>query len=167
MTALRRFASPLDAARAGVGVIHQELSLIPTLDACANLQIGKPGVGFWNRHKREREDARRVFGELGAEIPLGVPVRELSVAQQQIIEIARVLSSNIRILVLDEPTAALSQQESDRLFALMKQLRERGLGMIYISHRLEEVLMLSDRVQVLRDGSLSRRSRRRSWIAEN
>lgn len=148
----RRFSSPLEAARAGVGVIHQELSLIPTLDACANLQLGKSGAGFWNRHKREREDARRVFGELGAEIPLGVPVRELSVAQQQIIEIARVLSSNIRILVLDEPTAALSQQESDRLFALMKQLRERGLGMIYISHRLEEVLMLSDRVQVLRDG---------------
>ncbi|MBL8818900.1 MAG: sugar ABC transporter ATP-binding protein [Planctomyces sp.] len=147
-----RLDSPFAAAQAGVGVIHQELSLIPTLDACANLTLGKPGTGFWNRSKQERREARRLFEEMGVNLPLGVPVRELSVAQQQLIEIVRVVHSKIRILVLDEPTAALSPQESEHLFRLMRDLRSRGIGMIYISHRLEEVLALTDRVQVLRDG---------------
>ena len=144
--------SPAEAMRAGIGVIYQELTLIPALSVCDNLFLGRDRGRFWIAQRAERRRATEIFSRMGVEIPLDVPVGQLSIAQQQLVEIARVLSQDVRILVMDEPSAALTPQEVDRLFTLMAELKAQGIGIIYISHRLEEVFAVADRVTVLRDG---------------
>lgn len=147
-----RMATPLEAMKAGVGVIYQELSLIPALSVCDNMFLGRDQGRFWIARSDERRRAAEIFRRMGVEIPLEVPVGQLSIAQQQLIEIARVLVHDVRILVMDEPSAALTPQEVERLFVLMRELKAQGLGIIYISHRLEEVFEIADKVTVLRDG---------------
>ena len=143
---------PLDAIKAGIGVIYQELTLLPALNAVDNMFLGRDRGHFWIPRRQEQERAAAVFARMGVEIPLNVPVGQLSVAQQQLIEIARVLAHDVRILIMDEPSAALTPQEVARLFALLRDLKSQGIGIIYISHRLEEVFQMADTVTVLRDG---------------
>lgn len=144
-----------DADRQGIRVIHQELSLAPNLSVAENLFLGREParLGFVNRRRMVAE-ARRLIDDLGlAEI--GDPearVATLSTARRQMVEIARALSVKSRVLILDEPTSSLSGAEASALFAALERLRGQGVGIIYISHRLEEVRRLADRITVLRDG---------------
>ncbi|GGY00210.1 ribonucleotide-diphosphate reductase subunit alpha [Litchfieldella qijiaojingensis] len=143
-----------DALEAGVGIIFQEFSLIPDLDAVDNIFLGRElrnGVGLRDRRRMERE-AAKLFTRLKVSIPLDCPIAELSVADQQFIEIAKALSLNARILVLDEPTATLTPSEADHLFTIMRELRDQGVGMVFISHHMEEIFTICDRVTVMRDG---------------
>ena len=143
---------PLDAIQAGIGVIYQELTLLPALNACDNMFLGRDQGHFWIPRRHEQQRATAIFQRMGVEIPLDVPVGHLSIAQQQLIEIARVLAHDVRILIMDEPSAALTPQEVARLFALMRDLKSQGIGIIYISHRLEEIFEIADTVTILRDG---------------
>ena len=144
--------SPQAAQRAGIGVIYQELSLIPSLTAVDNIGLGHEGPSRWIRRTAERTQAEQIFSRMGVTIPLDVSVRQLSVAQQQLTEIARGLSQNVRILIMDEPSASLTPQEVQRLFRIMRELASSGIGIIYVSHRLNEIFAIADSVTVLRDG---------------
>ncbi|MCH4564111.1 MULTISPECIES: sugar ABC transporter ATP-binding protein [Halomonas] len=143
-----------DALNAGVGIIFQEFSLIPHLDAVDNIFLGRERrnrLGLRDRPGMIRE-ARHLFDRLKVSIPLDCPIAELSVADQQFIEIAKALSLDARILVLDEPTATLTPSEADHLFTIMRELRKQQVGMVFISHHMEEIFTICDRVTVMRDG---------------
>jgi ribose transport system ATP-binding protein len=148
-------ASPADARRFGIAVIFQEFTLVPYLDIAQNIYLGREFrsriPGFVDR-KLLYAQARRVLDMIGFDIDPRTPVHTLGVAQQQMVEIAKALSQDARILVMDEPTAALSDRETERLFAIIRRLRESGVAIVYISHRLAEVFALGDRITVLRDG---------------
>jgi ABC-type sugar transport system ATPase subunit len=144
--------SPHDARSLGIGVIYQELNLIPTLSAVDNLFLGREN-GFWLRRQPERDRAAQLFARLGVPVSPHVRCQHLTIAQQQIVEIAKALVSDIRILVLDEPSATLTPQEIERLFTVVRELQAQGIGVIYISHRLDEIFAVADHVMVLRDGS--------------
>ena len=145
--------SPRSAEEAGVGMIYQEFNLVPSLNAIDNIVLGyEPSRGLFIDERAARERAAKVFAELGIALPLNVETARLSVAQQQTIEIAKVLSRHARIIVMDEPSAALTDREIDRLFDIIKTLKSKGAGIIYISHRLEELPRIADRITVLRDG---------------
>jgi len=149
--------SVADANVYGVRIIHQELSLAPNLSIAENIYLGREPAGLMGLCRREMvADAEALAAELGLEEIrcAGTIVSELSVAHQQLVEIARALSCQARILVLDEPTSALSEAETEALFVTLRRLRSQGVGIIYISHRLEEVMRLADRITVLRDGRL-------------
>lgn len=144
---------PLTAQRLGIGVIYQEFNLVPTLSARDNLFLGQETGRFgWLAIKHERQRARELFERLGVAIDPETPCRDLTVAQQQIVEIAKALSLQARILVMDEPSAALTNAEVERLFGIIRELKAQGIGIIYISHRLDEIFSMADRVTVLRDG---------------
>jgi ribose transport system ATP-binding protein len=146
--------SPRAAENLGIGMIYQEFNLVPALSAIDNIVLGnEPSHGPFIDEREARERATKVFAELGIELPLNVGASQLSVAQQQMVEIAKVLSRSARIIVMDEPSAALTDREIDRLFAIIKTLKARGAGIIYISHRLEELPRIADRITVLRDGA--------------
>jgi len=135
-----------------VSVVHQEFTLVPELDVVDNVFLGRErGRPFLRRAEMARA-VRARLDELGVEVDLRVPVGHLSVAQQQLVEIARALELDAAVLVLDEPSASLSAREVTRLLAVVRQLRDGGLGIIYISHRFDEIFAIADRVTVLRDG---------------
>jgi D-xylose transport system ATP-binding protein len=147
------FRSSRDAERAGIAIVHQEFALFPDLTVAENLFLGelprRAGFVDWDAvHAR----AAAVLGDCGIRIDQTARVRELGAGQQQLVEIARAVARQPRVLVLDEPTAALARQEIDALLGLVRRLRDRGVACIYISHKLEEVLAVADRVTVLRDG---------------
>jgi ABC-type sugar transport system ATPase subunit len=146
-------ANPHVARCAGVAVIHQEFNLIPALSGRENLFLGQEssriGVIFASE---ERRRARELFQRLGMEIDLERPCRELTVAQQQLVEIARALLQHARLVVMDEPTAALSPREVRSLFAIIRELKAQGIAVIYVSHRLDEIFEIADRATILRDG---------------
>jgi ribose transport system ATP-binding protein len=145
--------SPTDAMRAGVGIIYQEFNLVPALSAWENIFLGRERTaGGFVRRSEERLRARELFDRIGVRVPIDAPCGRLSVAQQQIVEIAKALSQDVRIIVMDEPSAALTPSEVDRLFAIIRDLRAQGIGVVYISHRLDEIFAIADRVTVLRDG---------------
>src|SRR5215207_4157251 len=150
---VRQFAGVRDSEHAGVAVIFQELSLIKGLTIGENIFLGREpsrfGVIRWEELYRR---ARKLLDELRLPVDPRTPVRNLGIGQQQLVEIAKALSQEARILVLDEPTAALTESEVETLFRILEDLRARGVGMIYISHKLEEVFRISDRITVLRDG---------------
>lgn len=144
-----------DADRLGIRLIHQELSLAPNLSVAENICLGREPARFGFLRRRQLfADAQALIAELGLpEIgSLETRVADLSVAQQQMVEIARALSTRARILILDEPTASLSESETEALFTKLRRLSRQGVGIIYISHRLEEVRRLAHRITVLRDG---------------
>src|SRR6058998_3699436 len=149
----KRFANVREAEQDGIAVIYQELSLVKELSVAENIFLGREprrfGVINWETLYSR---AQKLLNDLHLGIDPHSPVRNLGIGQQQLVEIAKALSQEARILVLDEPTAALTDGEVETLFAILKKLRARGVGMIYISHKLEEVLSISDRVTVLRDG---------------
>lgn len=144
--------SPAAAIAAGIGVIYQEFNLVPDLTACENIFLGKEKNRVFVQRGGERRRALDLFRQIGVEIPLDVPCRRLSTAQQQIVEIVKALAQDARLIVMDEPTASLSPHEADHLFSVIRDLRRHGMGVIYISHRLDEVFAIADRVVVLRDG---------------
>ncbi len=145
--------SPRTAEQAGVGMIYQEFNLVRSLNAIDNIVLGyEPERGIFIDERAARERATSVFAELGIRLPLNVEASRLSVAQQQMVEIAKVLSRHARIVVMDEPSAALTDREIDRLFEIIKTLKAKGTGIIYISHRLEELPRIADRITVMRDG---------------
>lgn len=145
--------SPRSAEAAGVGMIYQEFNLVPSLNAIDNIVLGyEPARGLFIDERAARRRATNVFADLGIALPLNVEASRLSVAQQQMIEIAKVLSRHARIIVMDEPSAALTDREIDRLFEIVKTLKSKGAGIIYISHRLEELPRIADRITVMRDG---------------
>lgn len=147
------FASVRDAERAGLAVIYQELALIPEMSAAENIFLGqeptRAGFVDWDRVYRE---ARRLLDRFGIALDPRVRVEELGVGQQQLVEIAKALAKDSRILILDEPTAALSEHEIEVLLEIIRDLRRRGIACIYISHKLDEVFAIADRISVLRDG---------------
>lgn len=147
-------STPAQAVSAGIGVIYQEFNLVPALTASENIFLGRErGIGFVHG-TAERRRAGELFDQIGVTVPLNMPCGQLSVAQQQTVEIAKALSQDVRLLVMDEPSAALTPQEVRKLFAIIRDLKSRGIGVIYISHRLNEIFEIADRVSVLRDGEL-------------
>ena len=152
------FAGPADAQAAGVSIIYQEPSLFPDLTVAENIFMGRQPLGAGRRIDRRamQRAARAIFTDLGVALDPARPARGLSVADQQIVEIAKALSFNAQVLVMDEPTAALTTVEVLRLFDVIKTLRERGAAVLFISHRLEEVFACCQRVTIMRDGRFVR-----------
>lgn len=153
--AVQEKMTPDLASKLGIAIIHQELNLIPHLSVMENIFLGREftygKTGFVNWRKM-RQEAKYWLDQLNIRLDPDTLVGELSVGQQQMIEIAKALSMQADILVLDEPTAALTNREIEALFQVIASLKEKGVGMIYISHRMEEIFQVSDRITVLRDG---------------
>lgn len=152
--------SPLAAQAAGIVTIYQEFNLIPTMSVAENLFVGREPLRFglvdWSTMRRE---CRRIMDQVGLTIEPRRLVSDLSVAEQQMVEIARALSIDSRLIIMDEPTSALSESEVERLFELVSELRGRGIAVIFVTHRLEEVIEICDAVTVLRDGELVGRAK--------
>ncbi len=148
-----RFPTPRAARQAGVAIIYQEFSLVPSLTVAENLGLGRePHLGGWVRSGIQRRQAQQALERLGVQLPLDATCDSLSVAQQQMVEIAKALAQEARVLVMDEPTTTLMPDDVARLFHVIDELRQQGIAIIYISHRLEEIERIADRVTVLRDG---------------
>jgi rhamnose transport system ATP-binding protein len=148
------FHGPADARDRGVAVIYQEPTLFPDLSVAENVMMGRHPLGSLRRIDRRalHRTVRELLERLGVKLDPDQPVRGLSIADQQIVEIAKALSFEARVLIMDEPTAALSGHEVERLFGVVKTLRERGAAVLFISHRLGEIFAICDTVTVLRDG---------------
>jgi len=151
----KKFHKPKDSEEAGISLIHQELALINEVSVAENLFLGrwnaKGGIVDW---KSMNEKTSEMLKRLNLDIDVREKVKYLGVGQQQLVEIARALSLNGKILILDEPTSALTDTEIEKLFAVLRDLKEHGITLIYISHRLQEIFSLADRVTVLRDGKI-------------
>ena len=149
-----RFANTRAAQAHGIAAIYQEPSLFPDLDIAENIMVGRQPMGRlgvdW---KRMYQEASALLRRLGLSLDPRTKARELSVAQQQVVEIARALSINAKVLIMDEPTSSLTQHEVEELFTIVRQLRASGTAIVFISHRLEELFALADRVTTLRDGA--------------
>jgi ribose transport system ATP-binding protein len=142
-----------DALALGISLIHQELNLADNLDVASNIFLGREPHRFGLiQTTRMRRESRRFLEMIGLDVSPQTPLNQLTIGRQQMVEIAKALSVNARVLIMDEPTSSLSGHEAEALFRVVKQLRERGVSIIYISHRLSEVQELADRVVVLRDG---------------
>ncbi len=144
-----------EAKRHGIALIHQELMLAPNLDIAANIFLGNEGSGGLMTVLRRSDmyaKAAALLDRVGLKLPPTTPVSTLTAGQMQMVEIAKALSVNARIIIMDEPTSSLTAGESEQLFKIIRQLRSENIGIVYISHRMEEVLHLADRITVLRDG---------------
>ncbi len=166
------FANATDAREHGISIIHQELSLAPNLSVRDNIFMGREirtafGVDF----AEEERQTRALMKELEEDIDPLTPVEQLRLGQQQIVEIARALSINSRILIMDEPTSALSASEVEVLFKVIRDLTARGVSIVYISHHLEEALTITDHAVVLRDGTMTAYAPRKDidleWIVRH
>ncbi len=147
------FNSPIAAHKAGIAAIYQEFTLVPWLSVRANIFLGREaGRAPLIDAKSERRHTAELLSRLGADIDPESLVAGLTVAQQQLVEIARALHVEARILVMDEPTAALTPREVSALFAVLRELADRGIGIIFISHRLDEIFRIADRITIMRDG---------------
>ena len=153
---LIRLHSPRDAQKHGIAMIHQDLQQIPELPVYENLFLGREYQGFLGKldRQRMRMEARQWLGNLGLNIDCDRPVKSLRVAERQLLEIAKALSLQARVLVMDEPTSALSSEEVTRLFTVIRKLRADGVAIVYISHRLDEIFTIADRITVLRDAHI-------------
>lgn len=149
-------ASPNDAKRAGIAMIFQEFSLVPTLTVAQNIFLNRePRKGsFFLNDRAARKMARAVLQDLGEDLDPDTPVSELSAGMMQMVEIAKALSQNAKILIMDEPIASLSEHETRTLFKIVRRLKAAGISIVYISHRMAEIFELCDRVTVLRDGEI-------------
>ncbi len=149
-----RFKSPLDAQMKGLSVVHQEIKLVDTISVKENVFLGRPprnklGLVDWSKMRKE---AQALLDRLGVTLDPDMTVSNLTVAQQQIVEICKALSFESKLLILDEPSAVLTNREMDLLYVIIDKLKEQGITIIYISHRLEEVFRICNKVIVLRDG---------------
>ncbi|HEY6140040.1 MAG TPA: ATP-binding cassette domain-containing protein, partial [Thermoanaerobaculia bacterium] len=149
----RRFAGVRDAAECGIAIVHQELSLVPEFSIAENVFLGRePRRLGIIRAEEMHSGAQRLLDELRLGLDAHTPAGALGIGQQYLVEIAKALGREPRILVLDEPTAALTGSETDVLFGIVERLRRGGAGIVYISHKLDEVFRIADRITVLRDG---------------
>ncbi len=149
------YKSPQEAEKAGIVFIYQELNVLFDLTVEENLFMGKEitkGFGICDK-KAMRKKAQEVMDKMGVNIPINAVMSDLSVGQQQMVEICKALMVDAKVLIMDEPTAALTQSETEGLFKLIKSLREKGVSIVYISHRMEEIFELCDRITILRDGT--------------
>jgi ribose transport system ATP-binding protein len=153
--------NPRHSQSLGIGIIYQELNLVPHLSAAENIYLGREPsraglrfLPFIVDRKAMNRSARELLAGLGVNLDVRRPVGELSIAEQQMVEIARAVSLDARILIMDEPTAVLTEREIRELFARIRKLKADGVSIIYISHRMEELFKIGDRVTVLRDGSV-------------
>jgi ABC-type sugar transport system ATPase subunit len=147
------FANPGESQKAGIGFVHQELNLCPNLTVAQNLFLGRELKGHVLTNKKEMiSRSREMLAKLGFSINPNILVRDLSTAQQQIVEIVKAVSCDSRIIIMDEPTASLTQKEIDHLFDIIRTMQRQGISIIYISHRFEELKEIGDRLTVLRDG---------------
>ncbi|RUW64570.1 ATP-binding cassette domain-containing protein, partial [Mesorhizobium sp. M2A.F.Ca.ET.067.02.1.1] len=151
-----QLGSPKASERAGLAFIHQELNLIPHFSALQNMLLGAPKVTRFGMidWKRSGVAARAAAERVGIRFPLDTKVSELSVAQRWLVMIGKALTRDASMIAMDEPTASLSEPESEQLFAIIRDLAAQGVAILYVSHRLEEVLQLCDRITVLRDGRI-------------
>ena len=151
---IKQFDSPKEAEKFGLSFIHQEMNTWPEMTVVENLFLGnefKNAIG-WIDNKKMRALAIETFGELGVTLDLDEEVKNLSVGQQQMIEIAKSLLSDGEVIIMDEPTAALTEREIEVLFRIIENLKQKNVAIIYISHRMEEIFKISDRITVMRDG---------------
>jgi len=149
----KKFYSPRDSQKSKIAVMHQELMLVPELTVAENIVLGKwPKRAMLTDRKRMKTLAAELLEKLGSSIDPDAKVSELSTGQQQMVEVARALSQNIEVLIMDEPTAALSDADSKILLNIVRTLRSQGMAILYVSHRLEEVFEIADRITVFRDG---------------
>ncbi len=151
-----RFSGPTDAQAAGIAMIHQELDLVPGLSVADNIFLGRElrtAVRTVDRRRMERE-ARELLDRSGVSLDPRRPVGELRVGEQQLVTIAKAISLDARVLIMDEPTSALTSSEVERLFDVIRELRQSGVGIVYISHRMEEIAKVADRATVLRNGKI-------------
>jgi ribose transport system ATP-binding protein len=147
------FKSPIESLNAGIAVIHQELAMMPHLNVIENVFMGRmPANGGMIRWREAEKDTRAALDLIGLDIPLDVLVDKLSISQRQLVEIAKALSKNASLIIMDEPNSSLAESETDRLFSVIETLKQRGVAVIYVSHKIEEVLHIADRISVLRDG---------------
>lgn len=147
--------NPREALQHGIAMIHQELNLVPHLSVAQNIYIGREpraGLPFWLDERKINADATQLLASMHLPFDPKTRVANLSVAQQQMVEIAKALSMDAEVLIMDEPTAALTESEIEELFRIIRQLKKQGVGIVYISHRLEELKIITDRVTVMRDG---------------
>jgi len=149
-----RFAGVRDAERQGIAIIHQELNLVPGLSVAENIYLGREPMRFGVIVDRPalQKAARALLTELGIRIDPSAGLRRLRIGEQQLVEIAKAISVGARILIMDEPTSALSPGETETLFAIVRRLASEGVAVIYISHRMDEIMTLADQVMILRDG---------------
>src|SRR3954447_24910178 len=148
-----RFDSTAAAIRAAVAVIYQELHLVPELSVAENLFLGHlPNTGGWVRRAALRDKAREQLELLGEPIDPRVKVSSLPIGQRQMVEIAKALTRDAKVIAFDEPTSSLSSRETDRLFAVIRRLRDQGRAILYVSHRMDEIEAVCDAATVLRDG---------------
>ena len=150
------FSNPLAAREAGIAKIHQELQLVKEMSVAENMFLGREvadKAGFIQKRRMEQM-AKRYLDMLELDISPSLPIKQLRVGEQQMVEIAKALSMNARILIMDEPTSAISEQEAEKLFSVIRRLAGEGVGIIYITHRMQEVFLIADRLTVLRDGQL-------------
>ena len=149
------FSSPHDALESGIGMVYQELDLVPHLDGSENIFLGQNRfcnkLGFINKKERLRA-AQELLQRMNVQIDLTVPVKDLSISKQQLIAIAKAISRDAKLIIFDEPTAALNNAEVQKLFEVMRMLTKRGLSLVLITHRLDEVFEICDRVTLMRDG---------------
>ncbi|MEO6035782.1 MAG: sugar ABC transporter ATP-binding protein [Verrucomicrobiota bacterium] len=146
-------ANPLAARQLGIAMVHQELAFCPNLSVAENLCLGNlPRTAGWVTRGQMREQARAMLREIGADISVDEPISRLSTGQEQMVQIAAAVGVQAQIIVMDEPTSSLSVRESEHLFELLGKLKARGITVIYVSHRMEEIFQLCDAITVLRDG---------------
>lgn len=146
--------NPIVARQLGIAMVHQELAFCPNLTVAESLCLGElPCRAGWVDRRRMRDQARAMLGEIEADIDVDAPIDRLSTGQEQMVQIAAAVGTNATVMIMDEPTSSLSIHESELLFRLLKQLRERGITVVYVSHRMEEIFRLCDTLTVLRDGT--------------
>jgi ribose transport system ATP-binding protein len=148
-----QFNNPMESLHAGIAIIHQELAMLPTLNVMDNLFMGrmksKGGLVSWKEMERLTRD---YLSQVGLEMDPYAIIRDLSISQRQLIEIAKAVSMNASLIIMDEPNSSLSESETERLFQVINDLKNRNVAVIYVSHKINEVLQISDRISVLRDG---------------
>ena len=148
------FISPREAAHAGIATVYQEPLLFPDLNVAENIFIGHTDRGAFTKWRQMSREAERLLATLGVALDVKSPARGLTLAAQQSVEIAKAISLNVRVLIMDEPTASLSAHEVAQLFKIVKDLRDRGVAIVFVSHRMEEVFEIADRITVFRDARL-------------
>jgi D-xylose transport system ATP-binding protein len=147
------FSSVADAKEAGVCIVHQELNIVPQMSVAENVFLGaEPKVGWRVDWSKLYSDTEKLLDQIGFNISARESLRNLKLAQRQLVEITKAVASNPKVLVLDEPTSALSDTEVDRLFDVIRGLKKEGIGIVYITHRMEEIFEIADKVTVMRDG---------------
>ncbi|MFN8464247.1 MAG: sugar ABC transporter ATP-binding protein [Caldilineaceae bacterium] len=151
------FHSPLEAMKGGISIVHQELSLAPNMNLAQNIYLRREPVNALGsiRWKQLYADTRAIFDRLGIDLDPKTLASKLSVSMQQVVEIGKALSFDAKVIIMDEPTSALSEKEIDRLYAIIEDLTGRGIAIIFISHKLDEVFHVADKISVLRDGHMA------------